>query len=313
MTQNGRVILVTGTSSGIGYQAACQLVAQGHRVYATMRDPLRRNAEVADALRRIGEAAPGEMRVIELDATSDAAAREAVEEAVTGGGRLDVLVNNAGAMFVGVAEAFTPAQLNRQLDVNVTGPFRLMRAAAPHMRAAGGGLIVNVSSTAGRFARPFAAPYHASKWALEGLSQAMRYELSVYGIDVVLVEPGPYRTNLQKVAEGPEDRARLDALAPLLDIQRDMSTRFYEVFEDPAAPTDPADAARAIVDLIATPTGERPFRTVVGIDFGMAELNRKTQPYYDGVLVSYGVPEMGGVGPTPTDPQPGDEPRAEGA
>jgi NAD(P)-dependent dehydrogenase (short-subunit alcohol dehydrogenase family) len=313
MSTEPRVILITGTSSGIGLLAARQLAQEGHRVYATMRDPLRRNAEVAEELRRIGEAAAGEIRVIELDATSDVAAREAVEEAVTGGGRLDVLVNNAGTMFVGPAEAFTTAQLNRQLDVNVGGPFRLMRAAAPHMRSAGGGLIVNVSSIAGRFARPFAALYHASKWALEGLSQAMRYELSVYGVDVVLVEPGPYRTNLQKRAEGPEDRSRLESLSRLTEIQQEMSSRFYTVFDDPGAPTDPAEAARAIVHLVDTPAGDRPFRTVVGIDFGMDELNRKTAPYYEGVLETYGVREMRGVGRSSPPAEQGGKPRAEGA
>ncbi|HSM37641.1 MAG TPA: SDR family oxidoreductase [Longimicrobiales bacterium] len=311
MASDSRVILITGTSSGIGFLAARALAQEGHRVYATMRDPLRRNAAVADDLRRIGEASQGEIRVIELDAASDGAAREAVEEALTGGGRLDVLVNNAGSMFVGPAEAFTPAQLNRQLDVNVTGPFRLMRAAAPAMRAAGEGLVVNVSSIAGRFSRPFAALYHASKWALEGLSQAMRYELSVYGIDVVLIEPGPYRTNLQKAAEGPEDRVRLESLGRLTEIQTEMASRFYTVFDDPSAPTDPAEAARAIVEVIGTPAGERPFRTVVGIDFGMDELNRKTAPYYEGVLESYGVREMRGVRRPSAPAEPGDEPRPE--
>ncbi len=297
MTSSSRVILITGTSSGIGFQTARLLALKGHRVYATMRDPLRRNAAAADELRRAGEAASGEVRVIDLDVSDDAAAREAVEEAVTGGGRLDVLVNNAGTMFVGPGEAFTPEQMTRQLDVNVTGPFRLMRAAAPVMRAAGEGLIVNVSSIAGRFARPFAAPYHASKWALEGLSQALRYELSVYGVDVGLVQPGPYRTNLQKAAEAPDDRTRLAALERLVEIQTDMSERFYRVFDDDAAPTDPMDVARAILELVQTAPGERPFRTVVGIDFGMEELNRKCAPYYDGVLESYGVRHMQGLGP----------------
>jgi NAD(P)-dependent dehydrogenase (short-subunit alcohol dehydrogenase family) len=313
MTSSGRVVLITGTSSGIGFEAARLLAEHGHRVYATMRDPLRRNAAAADELRRAGETSSGELRVIELDVSDDAAAREAVEEAVTGGGRLDVLVNNAGAMFVGVGEAFTPEQLTRQLDVNVTGPFRMMRAAAPAMRAAGEGLIINVSSTAGRFARPFAAPYHASKWALEGLSQALRYELSVYGVDVVLVEPGPYRTNLQKVAERPDDRARLESLAALVEIQSDMSERFYSVFDSPGAPTDPIDVARTIVDIVQTPAGERPFRTVVGIDFGMEELNRKTEPYYEGVLESYGVRHMQGVVPGRSTVNVGRDPRPEGA
>ena len=300
MTSSERVILLTGTSSGIGFEAALVLASRGHRVYATMRDPLRRNVEAADALRAAGELAAGEIRVIELDVSSDAAAREAVEEATAGGGRLDALINNAGVMFVGIAEAFTPDQLTRQLDVNVTGPFRLMRAAAPHMRAQGGGLILNVSSVAGRFARPFAGLYHASKWALEGLTQAMRYELSAYGVDVVLLEPGPYRTNLQRASEGPGDRARLGELEQLAAVQKDMSSRFYRMFEDPAAPTDPADVARAIQHLVETPAGERPFRSVVGIDFGMEELNRKTAPYYEGVLEAYGVRDLGGIGASPS-------------
>jgi NAD(P)-dependent dehydrogenase (short-subunit alcohol dehydrogenase family) len=300
MTSPKQVVLLTGTSSGIGFEAALVLASRGHRVYATMRDPLRRNADAADALRAAGDLAAGEIRVIELDVSNDAAAREAVEEAAVGGGRLDALVNNAGAMFVGIAEAFTPDQLTRQLDVNVTGPFRLMRAAAPHMRAQGAGLILNVSSVAGRFARPFAGLYHASKWALEGLTQAMRYELSAYGVDVVLLEPGPYRTNLQRTSEGPGDRARLAELENLVAVQKDMSSRFYKMLDDPAAPTDPADVARAILHLVETPAGERPFRSVVGIDFGMEELNRKTAPYYEGVLEAYGVRNLGGIGASPS-------------
>jgi hypothetical protein len=132
-------------------------------------------------------------------------------------------------------------------------------------------------------------------------------------VDVVLVEPGPYRTNLQKRAEGPEDRSRLESLSRLTEIQQEMSSRFYTVFDDPGAPTDPAEAARAIVHLVDTPAGDRPFRTVVGIDFGMDELNRKTAPYYEGVLETYGVREMRGVGRSSPPAEQGGKPRAEGA
>jgi NAD(P)-dependent dehydrogenase (short-subunit alcohol dehydrogenase family) len=134
--------------------------------------------------------------VIDMDVTSDASVTAAGERVIAAMGAPDVVINNAGQMYVGVTEAFTSEELTQQLDVNVVGIHRVNRALLPAMRAQQGGLIINVSSVAGRFGAPFFGIYHASKWALEGYSMGLRREIACTGVDVVVVEPGPFATNL---------------------------------------------------------------------------------------------------------------------
>ena len=187
-----RSVLVTGSSSGIGRALARRFAREGWRVFATMRRP-----ESGEELRRDAAAQGWTLTTPALDVTSDASVAAAVDEAhAAAGGALDVVVNNAGYYLWGAVEETTPEELAAQLDTNLLGVLRVTRAVLPPMRARRTGTIVNMSSVSGRVVLPAVGPYHASKWALEALSESLRYELIPFGVNVVLIEPGPYDTGL---------------------------------------------------------------------------------------------------------------------
>lgn len=178
------VILITGCSSGIGKATALAAAARGYRVYATARDP--------ESLRDLE--GRGQVRALPLDVTDAGSIGQAFATLLGEAGRLDVLVNNAGYGQYGAVEDVTAEEWRREFDVNLFGAIEVTRASLPTMRQAGRGTIVNVSSVAGKIAIPFAAPYCASKHALEAVSDALRVEVSPFGIRVVLIEPGPIET-----------------------------------------------------------------------------------------------------------------------
>ena len=186
MTAAGSV-LITGCSSGIGQAAALALHEAGRTVVATARNP--------DTLS--GLAARG-LRTLALDVTDESSMRAAVDAA----GPIDVLVNNAGYGLYGTVEQLPMAEIRRQFETNFFGLVRLTQLVLPGMRAAGGGRILNVSSMGGRATLPGGAFYHASKYAVEALSDALRMEVARFGIHVVLIEPGPVRTPWNDVAAG---------------------------------------------------------------------------------------------------------------
>ena len=191
------VILLTGCSSGIGRASALALAARGHRVFATAR----KEDDLA-GLERDG------LTALALDVTDPATIAAAVGAVLSRANRLDVLVNNAGYPQYGSVEEVTLAQWRAQFDVNVFGTLAVTQAVLPAMRKQQSGRIINVSSVAGKLGIPFAAPYCASKHALEALSDALRVEVSPFGIRVVLVEPGPVETRFG-------DRARAGVAALL--------------------------------------------------------------------------------------------------
>jgi NAD(P)-dependent dehydrogenase (short-subunit alcohol dehydrogenase family) len=177
------VVLVTGASSGIGEASALALHASGWTVYAGARRVARMSA--------LGAAG---VRVLPLDVTDDDAMRETVKRIVGETGRIDALVNNAGYGSYGALEEVPLVEGRRQFDVNFFGVARLVQLVLPHMRARRSGRIVNVSSIGGRIHEPLGAWYHASKFALEGLSDCLRMELAPFGIHVVVIQPGAIRT-----------------------------------------------------------------------------------------------------------------------
>jgi len=214
-------ILITGTSNGFGKDLANTLAAGGHRVFATMRDMDGRNREVAKELQAKG------IETLELDVTNNASVDAAVKTLFAKtDGRLDVLVNNAGIASGGLAESFTPEQVREMFEVNVFGVQRMIRAVVPQMQANKSGLIVNVGSILGRLTLPFYGLYGASKHALEALTEGYRYELSQLGIDVVLVQPGPFPTNLWAAVQKPSDPGRADCTArsPLFPASSSISS-----------------------------------------------------------------------------------------
>ena len=190
-----KTALITGSSSGIGRATAVDFLRREWTVYATARD----TDDVADLAEAGCETA-------ELDVTSDADVERVVDRVIEESGRIDCLVNNAGYGQYGPVEDVPVDALHDQFDVNVYGPHRLTRAVLPHMRERGSGTVVNVSSVQGRIATAGAGAYSGSKFALEAMSDALRVEVEEYGIDVVLVEPGPVQTRFGDRADEEFDR-----------------------------------------------------------------------------------------------------------
>lgn len=186
-TQMNKTWLITGTSGGFGRAMAEQLLARGDRVAATTR----RLTSLDDLAARFGE----RLWRSELDVTNNADIVRVIGKAVADLGRIDVVVSNAGYGLFGAAEEVSDEQLVRQLDVNLLGSMRLVRAVLPHLRAHGGGRILQVSSVGGQVAYPTLGVYHASKWGIEGFIEALIPEVAPFGIQATLVEPGGARTD----------------------------------------------------------------------------------------------------------------------
>ena len=233
-----KVALVTGCSSGVGAATARALRREEWTVVATARE--------TDDLAALADEAGCE--TAELDVTKPAQCRNVVDDVVDEHGRLDCLVNNAGYAQLGPLEDVPPRVLHRQFDVNVYGPHRLIRAALPHMREREDGTIVNVSSVSGRVATPGMGAYNGSKFALEGMSDALRNEVAEYGIDVALVEPGPVETGFQDRAE-----SSVETLDP-----SGAYERVYSWVEDSSAvnglgAVQPDEVAEVVVEAAVSP------------------------------------------------------------
>ena len=277
-----RTILITGAASGFGRDTAETLARAGHRVFASMRDIAGRNAVAADSLKAQGIA------VIALDVTDDASVGDAVATVLAEAGKIDVLVNNAGMASAGVSEAFTADQVKLLFNTNVVGVLRTTRAVLPSMRAAGDGLIINIGSVLGRVTFPFFGIYGASKFAVEALTDSFRYELSQLDVDVVLVQPSAYPTNMYATIQHPADGAVATAYGDVGEIPGQMFETFTSMFSAEGAP-NPHDVAEAVSALIAQARGSRPARTVVGQPFGADAVNAGTAPVQQGVVEALGL------------------------
>jgi NAD(P)-dependent dehydrogenase (short-subunit alcohol dehydrogenase family) len=284
-----KTVLVTGASSGIGFAIATKLAKHGHHVVAAMRDSSGKNAGPAGDLKNAIKDSDGRCDIVDIDVTNDASVTAGVKDALLQAGRLDVLINCAGIMWLGVTEAFGVGQLETVMQTNVYGPFRMLKAVMPHMRAQKSGLVISVTSVAGRMVTPGSGIYAASKFALEALIEAMRYESSSLGIDCILVEPGPFATKLKANGVAPEDTATAAAYGPLGELQRLVPQRMGKLLTAPGVTTDPSAVAEAIRNLIAMPAGKRPVRTTVGLDMGVSELNRATAPFQQNYLKALGL------------------------
>ncbi len=185
-----KTVLVTGASAGIGEATVRRLLADGYIVYAAAR-----------RVDRMAPLAPAGAKLLPLDLTDDASIVAAVDKIRSDTGRLDVLINNAGYGSYGAVEDVPMDEARRQFEVNVFGATRLCQLALPMMRAQKSGKIVNVTSIGGKFGMPFGAWYHATKFALEGLSDSLRLETKPFGIDVIVIEPGAIRTEWSGIAQ----------------------------------------------------------------------------------------------------------------
>ena len=283
-----KTILITGASTGFGRDTAETLCRAGHTVFASMRDPQGKNRNHAEALSRQG------IEVIELDVANDASVDRAMQEVLKRAKRVDVLVNNAGIASAGVTEAFTTDQAKIVFNTNVVGVLRTTRAVLPTMRGQREGLIVNIGSILGRVTFPFFGIYGASKFAVEALTDSLRYEVSQLGIDVVLVQPSAYPTPMYEKVELPADSERVFAYGAVGQIPGAMFKHFTATFQGPQAP-NPHDVAEAIARLVAQPKGSRPARTVVGAPFGSDTVNEQTAPVQAHVVEALGLGHLARV------------------
>jgi NAD(P)-dependent dehydrogenase (short-subunit alcohol dehydrogenase family) len=194
-----RVVFITGASSGIGLETAKLFQSKGWRVAATMRKP----EQVAE-LQRIAD-----IECFRLDVTDPASVSSAISDVLARFGRIDVVVNNAGYGLLGAFEAATPEQVERQFATNVTGLMNVCREVIPYFREQRRGHIVNISSVGGRVAFPFSSLYNSTKWAVEGFTESLSYELGPFNVLVKLIEPGPIKTDFY---DRSQDVARKDGL-----------------------------------------------------------------------------------------------------
>lgn len=260
-----QVIVITGASSGFGALAARALARAGHTVYAGMRATEGRNAPQVAAARAFAAEHGVDLRTVELDVVSDASVEAGIAAILAEAGRLDVVIHNAGHMSFGPAEAFTPAQFAELYDVNVLGTQRVNRAALPHLRRQGRGLVVWVSSSSVRGGTPpYLAPYFAAKAAMDSIAVSYAGELARWGIETSIIVPGAFTkgTNHFAHAGAPADAARAAEYAegPTADLP--------ETALKGLASLEPADAdagavAEAIVAVVDAPFGRRPFRVHV--------------------------------------------------
>ena len=258
-------ILITGSNSGFGRLAALALARGGHDVIATMRTPSK-----GEDLQRLADDEGLSIEIRHLDVTDPTS----VEACLADPHEIDVLVNNAGFEVEGAIEQIDDSLMWRQLDTNVMGPLRTMRAVLPAWRERGSGVIVNVSSIAGRVGSPYAGAYSASKYALEAMSESLNFEVGQSGIRVHLIEPGRFTTSFQGNKVRPESWADSD--------QERRAMAFREASKGmggdgmPADPQDVADAiARAATDQ------STPFRTLVGADAVMIDELKTSMSFED--------------------------------
>lgn len=257
------VILITGASSGFGALASRSLARAGHVVYATMRESAGRNApQVAEVIRYAAENKV-ELRTVELDVAYTSSVEAGIAEVIAEHGRLDVVVHNAGHMSFGPAEAFTAEQFAELYDINVLSAQRVNRAALPHLRKQGRGLLVWVSSSSTRGGTPpYLSPYFAAKAAMDSLAVSYASELTRWGIETSIIVPGAFTkgTNHFARAGSPADKGRMS----------EYDTGPYAGLPEQSlkglASLEPADAdvgsvADAITQIVGMPFGKRPFRT----------------------------------------------------
>lgn len=282
-----KIVLITGTNSGFGWLTANTIASYGHKVYATMRDTNGKNAEKAKALSQVEN-----ITVLDVTLTDDKSVTNAIDTVIAKVGTIDVLVNNAGYVITGVAESFTTADVQAMFDVNVLAPWRLMKQVLPTMRKQSEGLIINVSSGFGRFSFPFFAVYGASKFGLEGLSEGLHYEAKPLGIDVAIVQPGGFPTEMYQKNYVSSDPSVNEGYKAIADIPEKMGAAVGQMMEE--IKPNPQDVADAVLKLINSKKGKRPLRTVVDPSTGKMTraANESVQVEYSKVLRAYGMGDL---------------------
>jgi len=222
MSTNKKVILVTGASAGMGKEFARHLLQDGNIVYGAAR-----RVDKMDDIKKLG------VKILEMDVTDDVSMVRGIDTIIEVEGRIDVLINNAGFGSYGAVEEVSISDAKYQLDVNVFGAARLAQLVIPHMREKQFGRIINISSIGGKMALPFGGWYHASKFALEALSDCLRNEVAQFGIDVVVIEPGGVKTEWGQIAV--DNLLKTSGNSPLYGKLATKLARMLESIEDKVA------------------------------------------------------------------------------
>ncbi|MGI0046571.1 MAG: SDR family oxidoreductase [Nitrosotalea sp.] len=263
---NQKVAVVTGSSSGIGYETALALARNGFRTYATMR-----NLEKGKTISDVANREKLSIHTIKLDVTDEKSVNDAIRTIKSDAGRIDVLVNNAGYGLMGSLEDLSMSEIKAQYETNVFGLIRVTQAVLPIMREQKSGIIVNISSIGGKMAFPLSSPYIGTKFAVEGLSESIAYDLEPFGIKVVIIEPGPIKTNF-------------DTGMIVAQKSRDSSSAYYNTMQKLESSLNsfvkngspPSKVAEVILDAINAPNPS--LRYTVGDAAAMLAQKRKELP-----------------------------------
>ena len=251
-----KVAIVTGTSSGIGFETSLALAREGYFTYATMRDTTKSNK-----IKEIAQKENLKINVLELDVDDEKSVKSAIAQILDQKQRIDVLVNNAGWGLWGCVEDVSVDEFKEQFETNFFSIIRLIQEVAPTMRKQGSGTIINVSSVVGRIGFPASPAYISSKFALEGLSESLRFELAPFGVDVIIIEPGVIKTNFMK-------NMKMAKKSELDTVYKDITTKVVSGVKMMAEMgTPPKEVANTIVKAIKD---KKPLpRYIVGNDASM--------------------------------------------
>ncbi|WP_436877842.1 SDR family NAD(P)-dependent oxidoreductase [Siccibacter turicensis] len=260
-----QVVLVTGAGSGIGRAIALSLARAGHTVYASMREIRQKNRERSDALLELAKAESLELDVVELDVLSEVSCQAAVNHILASRGRIDVVVNNAGMLMSGIAEAFSVEQYARIIDTNALSWLRVNRAVLPAMRRQGYGLLMYVGSTTARLHEPFLGPYIASKVAGDAIAEIMGMEVRPAGIESVILVPGAFTSGTEHFAHSsaPDYPAIEQQYGDLSDRIASLGERLDTIDAANGGALDVSAVGKAAADVLAIPRGQRPFRIAI--------------------------------------------------
>ncbi len=264
-----KVILITGCSSGFGLLTAARLAAKGHQVIATMRT-LEKQLTLRNHVKKIG----AEVDIKQLDVTDVASVKKTIAEIAAQYGNIDVLVNNAGYGLGGFFEDLTDEEIRQQMETNFFGVQNVTRAVIPLMRQRKNGKIINISSVAGFSSSPGFGAYNASKWALEGFSESLRYELKFFGIDVLLIEPGTYKTKIF-FENARYAKSFNNEDSPYFPISQHLKKKVMDFVED--CYKDPEEIPIMVEKLIYAKNP--PFRNIPDIETQVQHWLRKLLPF----------------------------------
>jgi NAD(P)-dependent dehydrogenase (short-subunit alcohol dehydrogenase family) len=289
-TKRQQIALITGSSSGIGFETSLLLARNGIYTYATMRNPSN-SQEILDITKK--ECLP--LKVLTLDVTDEKSTQKAADMVMYEQNRIDILVNNAGYSLVGALEQISMDEIKEEFETNFFGIIKLIQKVLPQMRKQRSGRIINVSSLAGRIGLPIASAYVSSKFALEGLSESLKYEVQDFGIYVILIEPGVIKTNFiknlkigkQVITSENGDVNTSSADLPYADISQKRISAFKPRFEKGSSPKEVADT------ILEAVTCDKPkFRYIVGQDASkLMEIRKNTSDEEFGKIVMNSVLE----------------------